>query len=52
MVKLTMQSLLLLQQVAHTVANGLLKGFKLCQHGTNAVMCQEVMLKHSNTLVE
>ena len=34
-----MQSLLLLQQVVHTVATGLLDGFKLCQDGTNADMC-------------
>jgi hypothetical protein len=46
------KSLLMLQQVAHTVANGLLSGLKLCQDGTNAVMCQEIMLIDGDTSVE
>jgi hypothetical protein len=33
-----MQNLFLLQQVAHTVASGVLNGFKLCRDGTNAVV--------------
>jgi len=47
MQKSKMQSLLLLQQVTHTDANGL--GFNLCPDGANAFMCQEIMLKDSDS---